>query len=425
MLDQLLRDIASTPNAPFLYGPSRKMIERMFSDHPDVAIQKDEFALYVRVKHGHSSRRVIVVTHLDHPGIVLKNSRHGIPFGSVGYERIVEHLTRAPIPVRVYDLNGAYQQLAYLTDFKMWRGSPMVSLQAKNFISPNSHAIWDVPTFEKNNGIIKMHNADNGAVTAVAMELLNTSTHMENIDLEVLFVYVEEVHQISSTGIALRGKTPFGAIDDHTFIINLEAMEIESNTLEKSLIDKFGLSFPNYDAGVLIKVNDGQLIYGFHFPNLINEAELVVKTAATELNIAHQYTITTGSTDAKSFSLFPLTPHIVTLAVPCKWKHNQGSKGEFVPEEVYERDLENTLALLKAVIQPIQQTQDKLKLSLNAKLKENGYGLSVKQVKKLRNQRVSIMKAAQPRLRKGVYFDTSLREFIEFNFWRVASKFIN
>jgi len=426
MLEQFLREIASTPNAPFLYQPSKNMLGRIFSSNPipDLSIQEDEFATYARVKRGNPNQRVMVVTHIDHPAVVLKDSFSGIALGSVGYDRITQHLALSPIPVQVYDPAGNYQQLAYIKDFRTHRGTPVISLQAKKPVQANSHAIWDILNYEKTNGIIRMLNADNGAVTATAIELLRESATFNDIDLEVVFAYVEEVHQISSTGIALQGRTPFGTIDASTIVINLEAMEVETTSLEQEIIAKLGLPYPDYSAGVLIKVNDGQLVYGLHFPNSTNESELLVKQAADRLGICYQYTVTTGSTDAKSFSLFPLTPHIVTLAVPCKWKHNQGPKGEFVPEEVYERDLESTLALLKAVTRQCFTSSRPSDYSLNAKLKEIGYGLSLTQVAKLRRLRVKIMRAAQPRLRKGVYFDTNIKECIEFNFWRVASKIV-
>ncbi len=425
-MENLLNEIASTPNAPFLYKASQGLIRRILvrKEIPDLSIKNDEFALYARVKRGNPQKSLIVMTHIDHPAIVLKNAQYGIAFGSIGYERISQNLASSPIPVKIYGPTGNRQQLAYIKQFDIKRGTPVVSVEANEPILPNSHALWNIPTFEKTNGIIKMQNADNGAVTAVAIQLLLESSDFTDIDIQVVFVYVEEVHQIASTGIAKRGATPFGKIDEHTFIINLEAMEVETTVPEEALIQELNLVCPKYDAGVLIKVNDGQFIYGFYFSEIANQAESLVRYIAETENICHQYTITTGSTDAKSFSLFPLTPHIITLAVPCKWKHNYGPKGEFVPEEVYERDLNNILVLLKLVAGNISSTAINSKNSLSSELKKRNYGLSIRQVEDLRKQRLRLMKAAQPRLRKGIYFDTNPYEFMEFNYWRVASKFV-
>jgi len=425
----LLHRIANTPNAPYLYSASRDLIKQILANAkiPDLSVEQDEFAFYARIKRGNPKKQLIVITHIDHPSIVLKNSKYGIAFGSVGYERISQNLALSPIPIKIYDSAGNFQQLAHVHHFAVKGGTPIVSIHASKPVLSNSHAVWDVSPIEQNNGVIKMQNADNGAVTAVALQLLIDSTEFNDVDLQVIFVYVEEVHQIASTGIAARGSTPFGQIDKETIIINLEAMEVEISDIEKGLIQELNLPCPKYDGGVLIKVNDGQLVYGYQFPEIENQAELLVKHIAETENINHQYTISTGSTDAKSFSLFPLTPHIITLAVPCKWKHNYGAKGEFIPEEIYERDLHNTLAVLKLAVNKASKasfiSSPKTLFSLSHELKKRNYGLSSKQADELRNQRFRLMKAAQPRLKRAKYFDTTVSEFLEFNYWRVVSKF--
>lgn len=424
----LLHRIANTPNAPYLYTASRDLVMQILinAEIPELSLEQDEFAFYARVKRGNPKKQLIVITHIDHPAIVLKNSKYGIAFGSVGYERINQNLASNPIPVKIYGTTGDFQQIAHVHHFEIKGGTPIVSLHANKPVLSNSHAIWDVPPIEQNNGVIKMQNADNGAVTAVALRLLIDSAEFNDVDLQVIFVYVEEVHQIASTGIAARGSTPFGKIDKDTIIINLEAMEVEISDIEKGLIQELNLPCPKYDGGVLIKVNDGQIIYGYQFPKNENQAELLVKLIAETENINHQYTISTGSTDAKSFSLFPITPHIVTLAVPCKWKHNHGANGEFIPEEIHEQDLHSTLAILKfAVNNASSASSRRILFSLSRELKKRNYGLSIKQANELRTQRFRLMRAAQPRLKKGKYFDSTLREFLEFNYWRVASKFVS
>jgi hypothetical protein len=424
-MKKILTKIASTPSAPFLYQPSRDLIKFILEklDIPNLLLQEDEFALYAQIKRGKPKKRIIVVTHLDHPAIVLKNHKTGIAFGSVGYERIHQYLLHNQIPVKIYSPLGEYQQLGYIRKFSIKRGTPLVSIKTFDPIIPNSHALWNISPIEFDSGIIKMQNADNGSVTAVAIQLLAESLENNDIDLQIIFTYLEEVHQIASTGIALRGTTPFGAIDHDTFIINLEAMELETTKTEDDIIQYLRIPRPSYENGILIKVNDGQLVYGMHFPKATNQAEMYLKHIAEAVNLKHQYTITSGSTDAKSFSLFPLSPNIATIVVPCKWKHNIGSEGEFVPEEIYEHDLDNALALLRNLVEGISNTSKKLPFSLSTELKNKSYGLSYKQARLLKAQRVRLMKAAQPRLRKGAYFETVPSEFVEFNYWRIISKF--
>jgi hypothetical protein len=425
-IEEVLRKIAYTPNSPFLYHASKGVLFDLVSSvqKSKVQICEDEFAVYCKIKRGKPNKRLILITHLDHPGIVLKNSKQGIPFGSVGYERIKNRVLGSQIPIQVYDNFGNHKGLSYINKISFNRGTPVVSIRAECDVPPNSHGVWDVKKYLREDNLVKMINADNGAVTAVAIKLIQNSSVFEDVDLEIIFTYVEEVHQISSTGIALREKTPFGRIDKETIIINLEAMEMAATLDEIKIAESFGLLPPNYDNGLLIKVNDGGVVYGYSYEDSLNLGEVLLRRNALNLNIMHQYTISSGSTDAKSFSLFKLTPHVVTLAVPCKWKHNIGVDGDFVPEEFYFSDLMNAYTLLESVINDHSENSLGVVDYLSRKIKQVNYGLLPDEMNKLKNQRISIMKSVRPRMMRGKYYEENFTEFIEFNFWRVASKFV-
>lgn len=259
------------------------------------------------------------------------------------------------------------------------------------------------------------------AATAIAIKLLLESGNIKDIDLEVILTYLEEVVQISSMAIAKRGSTPFGQITSDDLIVNLDPMEIEIGQVEKTIIKSLHLKKPNYHDGIIIKANDRNIIYGLFFDQ-VNLAEAILKQGLSKLKIPHQNTITCNSTDAKSFSLFPLTPHIATIAIPCRYKHNQGPKGRFSAEEVHKKDLSNILRLLKWIV--TQKHSPPNTTGVSQKLKQLNYGVSTKEAIKLREEQTRAVIAARPRLKRGIYFERNLIEKLDINFWRIISKFL-
>ena len=398
-MEKLLEEIAAIPDVPFLYRPVKDWAKNKLqgSNIEALSLAEDEFALYARIKKGKSTRKIYVISHLDHPGIVFKNKDYGLPLGSVGYDklgnydytRVIRQQEIKPILLRIYSPNGKFQQKATVGHISTKNVVPIISVNSSLPISLNSFGIWDTSIFNKHAETIQMRNADNNAATVIAVKLLLESRHLKNIDLEVIFTYLEEVVQISSMAIAQRGTTPFGKITPESFIINLDPMEIETGETEQNLIRKLKLKQPNYKDGLIIKANDRNLVYGLYFKET-NQAEVLLNQGAREMNIPHQQTITCNSTDAKSFSLFSLTPNIATIAIPCRYKHNQGINGEFVPEEVMQRDLDNTLKLLQWGINqsevPLNQH------TLSERLKKLRYGLSISEAEELKRDQVKAKK---------------------------------
>lgn len=428
-MEKLLQEIAVIPDTPFLYKPAQEWVKKTISSKKirNLSLAEDGFALYVRVKRGNPTKKIIVVSHLDHPGIVFADGNYGLPLGSIRYDKsgnydikqILLQLRKGLTPVKVYKPNGQFQQTTIIKGVSIKNGIPIVSVNATKPVSPNSFGIWDTPIFQNRGGIIRMRNADNNAATVIAIKLLLESNHLNNINLEVVFTYLEEVVQISSTAIAKRGSTLFGPITKDDLVINLDPMEIEIGQTEKAIIRRLHLEEPNYNDGIIIKANDRNLIYGLFF-NEVNLAESILRQGVSKLKFPHQNSITCNSTDAKSFSLFPLTPHIATIAIPCRYKHNQGPKGQFVAEEIYKRDLNNTLRLLKWLLTQKYFLPDTTSQSQN--LKQLNYGLSIKEAIKLRKEQTKAIIAARPRLRKGIYFGRNIIEKLDINFWRIISK---
>ncbi len=309
-----LRKLAETPNNPFLPSLVEKLIyqELRKIGLPEKDIASDKYALYTRIRRGTTRHPLVVATHLDHPGIVLKNAKEGIAFGSIGISRVNNIIaTRGPLSLQIIDSRGnrgsatllaIEPQASYLR-----RGTiPRAKIKAKDIIAPNSHALWPLPSFELQAKKIAMYNADNQAATEVLLgvlgKLLQPNSDVKNIDLTAIFTFVEEIHQISATAIARRKTTPFGPISKEHTIIVLEAMEANARPEIQSFIKQWSLPQPNYDDGPIIKINDDRIVFGqtFSQPNL---AEAFLLLAARTTGEHHQHTLTSGSTEAKSFTL--------------------------------------------------------------------------------------------------------------------------
>lgn len=423
MLQRIAR-LAQVPNAPFLYSPALRVIcqEIEVVGSNEVKLAQDEFALYARLYRGHSCHPLVLISHLDHPGIVLKGNQGGICLGTVGYERLDRLLKENSIPLRIFDSDGENEQKGQVSKFFFDWGVPWVEIEAEREVKRNSHGLWDVTSFEVIGDKIRMFAADNIVPSAVALEVLQkvveSPLDFENIDVTLIFTYVEEVHQICATGIAQRGSTPFGLITEDSIVIALEAMEAISPS---DLPEVFAI--PNYQDGVLIKINDDRVLFGQGFPNEPNLAENLLLQAAQEAKLLYQHTLTGGSTDAKAFSLEGVSPSIATLSIPNQYKHNIGENKEIIAEEVLQRDIEAAVDILtRAIFLAQEGVNPKHPTSLALKLKSANYGLTAKEHERLARQRRQTMKYYLPRLKTAHFFPESPGEWFNFHLARVRAK---
>jgi hypothetical protein len=269
--------------------------------------------------------------------------------------------------------------------------------------------------------IVQMPNADNGAATAAAISFLHQLWGEPTVAVQVIFTRVEEIWQIAATGIALRGRTPFGSLDSDTWVVNLEAMEVEDADDEEHLRRRLQLRAPTYDGGVLIKINDAAVRYNGIEPTA-NAAEYAALAAAQAEALRFQYTVTGGSTDARPFALAGTTPHLVTLAIPCEHKHNQGAHGIWVNERVRRDDIMAVARLLTHIATNDMHPPRKwIAVSLSERLRDQQYGLSPVGRRRLLAQLVRTHFAFAARLHAGHYFPVSHRESATFAAARALS----
>ena len=326
-------------------------------------------------------------------------------------------------------------------------------------VPANSHGLWNVTDFEVKDDKVFMQSADATVVVLVMLALIEQIAlfpeNFPNLDVTFAFTFLEEVFEISASALAMKRRTPFSRVDDRWLIIVLECMEsaplASQNQLVSSqnlvgqnlrslrltdddrayspgsreplssfetvhgLYKSLDLSLPNHDAGIVIRVNDTDCVYGYEFPDQPNFAESLLLSTVEELGIAYQHTLYGGACNGTAYSLFPTSSHIATLNVPNPYKHNIYSDGSIVAEQVKVADIESAARILARILesanQGVPQTHPR---AISQYLKGTSLAPIASIATKLRAERGSSAWSAQWRLRNKRYFGENLTESLAF-----------
>ena len=437
---QNLIKLGEIPNTPYLYGPAKKVVEGRlqelgFLDYQPEShkeqegffVTADELAIYSRIRRGNPEHSLVITSHLDHPGFVVKNSQEGLALGSVGKLRLRELSQKEGIPLRIYSYQGELiTDSARISRISKNLTKPTVTLESPEKISPNSHGVFDLPFVSVEDGKIRMLAADNVACTTAILQAIKTivedESQFSNIDLIVIFPYIEEIKQISVTGIAKRKQTPFGELEQKTIYISLEAMESEIDDSQRALLEKMGLPEPNYQDGLLIKTTDSGLVFGQAYPSARNLAEELLLNAAEAEKIRIQHTISSGTSEGTPLTLFEISSNLATLVIPNRYKHNLGDKGEIVPEEIKIRDL---ISAIKILTKTAKLTGEKIlspEKTLSNRLRRSSLIADTKRIRRMKREREVLLTASLPRLRTAHFYPASLQEELIVDFHRALAK---
>src|SRR5579859_123267 len=108
------REAAGVPNISFLSLPARAFIichlgnlgfldKEKYPDSSPMQFAQDHYAIYAHFVQGNPKRRMLIVMHLDHPGIILDGKGGGMRVGSVGIKRLQEQIKeKGPLDVITY-----------------------------------------------------------------------------------------------------------------------------------------------------------------------------------------------------------------------------------------------------------------------------------------------------------------------------------
>lgn len=430
-----LEKFAEIPNLPFFYEPTASKViialehygfSRGHNEYCNKNSEKiwetDEHGIYALIRRGNPKHRLLVVTHLDHPGIVLDGNRQGIPLGSVPIESLESRIRSEGIPIKVYDKHGKLNDYDTLTEIRQHRHRTKVRTRNKH--PRNSQAIWDIDTFSLTENFIGMINSDNMLNTAIILEVINNLLRTEDlpIDVEFMFGYVEEIKQISATGIALRSETPLRKIDNNTVIVVLESASVFTPNEYTPVISRLELSPAQYDRGIVVRINDLNLLYGQKVasPNL---GEMYLLDACLSTGVKYQQSLLGGTCDATPFTLFTSTPNIVGITIPTQNKHNVCNTGE-IKQEVTAIDdvLACKLALMHMILGEDKNIHEAGQLAICHKLKMEGNPMWTRNIGSLIRDRRTTYKSSLARLRHAQFFPEGPIEQIEYNLMKLKAK---
>lgn len=326
-LGKIAKDYSKVLSAPFLPQPRINYIKSLLKDSPFEIIEND-YALIVKVQ-GVSSQKLVFMSHLDHPGIVVKNRHEGICLGSLFPERLLKIISKnGSIPLDIYSPEG-----------KLITAGKLIGLGGKFLqkaildipieVTPNSVAYYQIGLFKEDKDFFYLYAADNDVPTICMLSLLQNLKSKPQFTLNFVFTFYEEVHQISSFRLAQKNLLHLTPQD---LVLNLECKKIENHPLNPTQ------NHLDYESGPVLQPSEKDCLYGYKF-NSPNQLEGLVLSICHQQKTKIQYGLGLGSTDARPFSNFRLTPNLCTLDVPNRFKHNCGEKGEVVLEKIYKKDL--------------------------------------------------------------------------------------
>jgi putative aminopeptidase FrvX len=379
---KILQEIQEVPSSPFLPKPQKRFV-KSFLKKNQIPFTEDSHSIIANPVKNPSAPKLVFLTHLDHPGFVLKNNKEGIAFGSVGLPRLKKKL---PIPLKIYSPSGKFIGKGHLSRIK----GRNISTEIDFDVPINSFAQYDIPYFSETSKSLKLYNADNAIDTAVLLHLLTQKLNSK-FDLYFVFNFHEEVHQISAWSFSKRNPLGIGTQD---IVVNLEAPIIENQK------NKY-LPSVNYLKGPVLKLSNIDLVFGYKNPG-VNMAETLLKTVSKRHKLPLQVGITKGSDESRTITYFGLTPNIVTLAIPNRFKHNLGKSGQVVPESILKKDVFVFTKLLRKIVASSPNSLKKTNLdkdNMSQKLKVNS---------SLTNESIQLHKA-QLNTRLAIYYRSVIK----------------
>ncbi len=387
----ILRELNQIPSSPFLPNAQIKFLTEFLKKH-NYDYEINPYCVVVRKKSpDKNARKLIISTHLDHPGAVMKNNSEGIFFGSVGLERLEKVIKESKLSLKVFNPDGKYLGKGIVTKF--FDNDRKFKFEADFDIPTNSYAQYDIAYFKETKDELNVYNADNAIDTAAMLALLKQG-FTSPYDVYFVFNFHEEVHQLSAWYLASKN---YFNLTKRDLVLNLESPIIETNKPEK---------YPKltYTDGPVLKLSNIGCLFG-HLVKGDNLIEKIAKSISKKYRLPLQIGFAKGSDEARCFSNFPLTANIATLAIPNRYKHNWGVSDAIVPERI----LKNDIAIFDEIFryflmtEPTSTELTKIKsLAGEVKLSDDVTNKNMMKSKDALNRRLSL--SFLPTIRRGYYF---------------------
>lgn len=395
---QILKALSEIPNAPYSIKGRTEYIKEILNK---ASIGYEETDYYIKVNLNSlksDSPKIIFISHLDHPGFVFKNSRFAKAFGSLYLHKITRYNQ-----ISVYSPDGKY-----LGDVNLKRAlgenESWIEVESAFKIPRNSQGLWNVGEVEVYDGKVFARSHDNDIATSILLSNLKL-TKRSDYNLVYLFTKHEEVLQQSAYHVAKNNDL---GITPQDIIINMESMKVSPIT-DRSEFSKF-----SYSNGPVLNVSEVSGLYSNGRQNL---AESLVNNIVSSNNLKVQRGLAGGSSDARVFALFKLTPNIVTLNIPNQYKHNV-DENTVRSEEVYLEDVEIVNSIVKYILDGGELNTTTSQLDISSTIPRELVKDS-KELYKILNDRLDI--ANRSIIKRGYYFPMSIIDYVADTFLKVVS----
>mgnify|MGYP001034430056 CR=1 FL=1 len=402
MLDKRLTKIISEyyeiPAAPFCVGQKSEYI-KSYLIKKGLKYKETPYYISSVIREGTNGKRILFLSHLDHPGFIFKNSREGIALGTLYLDRITEYA-----PISVYSPQGKY-----LGDVKLEEtyglGNRDIKISSDFDIPKNSQGLWNTGETKFTDTKLLGKSHDNDIVTCLMLYSIDNASGGE-YGIQFVFTKHEEVLQQSSYNISKNNSLD---ILEDDIVINLESMKVYPITKEKKY------SNFNYEDGPILNISEKSYLYNTQGINL---AESMINNISEKKNIQIQRGLAGGTTDARHIVGFGLTGNVVTLNIPNRYKHNTDGKS-IRPEEVSITDVLSISEIFKNIFS-----------SSELDFSENSKDMQVDSIKELIEKRKSLNIlnrrldiASHDIVRRGYYFPESILDCTKDFLWKSLSYF--
>ena len=388
-----LDKLGNTPY--FTQGIVKKIKSHL--ENKQVTVSEDEFALYAKV--GNPSKPLVIIdTHLDHPGFVIVQDNTVHSLGSFLNSKMINKINFPDkLPVGFYTSAGHFITSGFLYKITTSGNQIKAFYQTdQNLTLPANTQVMPIFQTGLSKDILSLRSVDNLATVMVCLMLIDKLKNRKDINLTIVFSKLEEIYQLTATGLSKRGSTPFEKIHPHTPTIVLEVAPVLTNKEAQ-----------NGDLAVATKENifttqDGKSKIFSH-----------LKVACEESLVKLHYSTLNSHGDSISFRLVGGNTETICLHAGSFNRHNIDENGQFTAEFVYLKSLKNLVKVSTKLIE---------KISLDYPVPSSPVKLTPEESKK-RKQLISAYTRAYPRLKFQKLYPKSILEFLYFAFFTLLAKF--
>lgn len=383
-------------NAPYFSGALVDSLVRLFKSE-NLEYSEDEHALYLKIGN-QKLPPVLVDTHLDHPGFVISEDNTVHSLGSFLNSKMINKIVFPDkLPVGFYTSFGYYITSGYLYKITTVNNQIKAYYQTDNNLTlPVNTQVMPIFSTGLKKDILSLRSADNLATVLVCLSLIEKLKKKKNLNVTFVFTKLEEIYQLSATGIARHSSTPFEKIESNTPIIVLEVAPVLTN-----------FEAQNGDLAVATKENI------FNTLNLGSKTLSHLEQICQDKKINLHFSTLNSHGNSISYRLVAGNCETICLHIGSFNRHNVNTDGDFTAEFVYLKSLANLEKVTAATIEKLSQEYPDPIRSLTLLPNEE----------KKRRQLLATYTRAYPRLKLGKLYPRTLLEYVYFAYYSLLSRF--